>query len=189
MVVRLAAVGAHLWPRPCRSAGEPRSVNASRQTGEAAAARSVEFLQQLVRAQANAVDGEPCPGESAVQNLASARLAELGCKVTDMRYEPGDLVLRDEFADGSAVQTGERVSVIGHLSAVESGGRSLILFAHPDGEPVTGTELWTKDPFAADIHDGRLYGWGVADDLMGVAAGICALDVLIRCEIQPPCLA
>jgi acetylornithine deacetylase len=52
------------------------------------------------------------------------------------------------------------------------------MFAHPDGEPVAGTEAWTHDPFAAEIDAGRMYGWGVADDLMGVAAGVCALDVI-----------
>ena len=31
---------------------------------------------------------------------------------------------------------------------------------------------------SGDIVDGKIYGWGVADDLMGVAAGVCALDLL-----------
>lgn len=89
-----------------------------------------------------------------------------------------NLVLQNEYAAPSAVQAGERVSVIGHLPADGGGGRSLILFGHPDGEPVSRTDEWSKDPFAAEIIDGRIYGWGVADDLMGVAAGVCALDVL-----------
>ncbi|MDP7241259.1 MAG: M20/M25/M40 family metallo-hydrolase, partial [Rhodospirillales bacterium] len=33
-------------------------------------------------------------------------------------------------------------------------------------------------PFAAEIDAGRMYGWGVADDLMGIAAGVSALDVI-----------
>ena len=95
------------------------------------------------------------------------------------RYVAETLVLQDEFAAPSAVQAGRRVSVIGHMPAVAGGGgRSLILFGHPDGEPVSRTDEWSKDPFAAEIIDGRIYGWGVADDLMGVAAGVCALDVL-----------
>ena len=61
---------------------------------------------------------------------------------------------------------------------MEGAGRSLIIFAHPDGEPVAGTERWAHEPFAAEVADGRMIGWGVADDLMGVAAGVCPLDVL-----------
>ncbi len=101
------------------------------------------------------------------------------------RYVAERLVLQDEYAAPSAVQAGERVSVIGHLpAAAGGGGRSLILFGHPDGEPVSRTDEWNKDPFAADIIDGRIYGWGVADDLMGVAAGVCALDVLAERCVQ-----
>ena len=48
------------------------------------AARSVSFLASLVRAQTDVEDGEPCPGEVAVQRAISARLNELGCSVTDM---------------------------------------------------------------------------------------------------------
>lgn len=48
------------------------------------AARSVSFLASLVRAQTDVEEGEPCPGEVAVQRAISARLAELGASVTDM---------------------------------------------------------------------------------------------------------
>ena len=92
----------------------------------------MEFLRSLVRVQTDTEEGEPCPGENAVQRVISARLAELGCSVTDMRYNAESLVLRDEFAEATQVQVGERVSVIGHKPAAPGGGgRSLILFAHP----------------------------------------------------------
>ena len=48
------------------------------------AARSVSFLASLVRAQTDVAEGEPCPGEVAVQRAISTRLAELGASVTDM---------------------------------------------------------------------------------------------------------
>ena len=169
---RLSSVSAHLRSLPPAAAAVPSAA-------EDAGQRSVEFLRSLVRVQTEIEEGEPCPGENAVQRVISARLAELGCSVTDMRYNAESLVLRDEFAEATQVQVGERVSVIGHKPAAPGGGgRSLILFAHPDGEAVGGTERWSQDPFAGDLVDGRVYGWGVADDLMGVAAGVCALDVL-----------
>ncbi|MCA0301450.1 MAG: M20/M25/M40 family metallo-hydrolase [Proteobacteria bacterium] len=55
------------------------------------------------------------------------------------------------------------------MSGNGGGGRSLILFAHPDGEPLAGLDRWRHDPFAGTIEDGKLHGWGVADDLSGVA--------------------
>jgi acetylornithine deacetylase len=49
------------------------------------------------------------------------------------------------------------------------------MFAHPDSEPLSGLETWAHDPFAGIIADGRLYGWGIADDLAGIAVGTLAL--------------
>ena len=50
-----------------------------------------------------------------------------------------------------------------------------MMFAHPDSEPMSDVENWKNDPFAGSIVDGRLYGWGVADDLAGIAVGTLAL--------------
>jgi hypothetical protein len=115
----------------------------------------VGFLRQLVSAQRDVRPGEPCPGETAVQELVSRRLGELGCAIRSLRYDPATLVLRDEFADISAVTAGERVSVIGSLSGRGGGGRSLILFAHPDGEPIGAgaAESWSHTLFDAELSD------------------------------------
>ena len=53
-------------------------------TESVVAARSVSFLASLVRAQTDVEEGEPCPGEVAVQRAISKRLTELGASVTDM---------------------------------------------------------------------------------------------------------
>ena len=50
------------------------------------------------------------------------------------------------------------------------------MFAHPDGESVEGTDAWRHPPFEGVIEDGRLYGWGVADDLAGCAAAVLAVE-------------
>ena len=63
-----------------------------------------------------------------------------------------------EFAGTAAIDTGERRSVIARLRGT-GGGRSIIFFAHPDGEP-HATANWRHDPFAGTINDGRIYGWG-----------------------------
>ena len=66
-----------------------------------------------------------------------------------------------------------------------SKGRSVIFFAHPDGEPVANTERWKRDPFAGVIDNGRLHGWGVADDLSGVAILVQGLQTVLEAGQAP----
>ena len=67
------------------------------------------------------------------------------------------------------------------------------MFAHPDSEPSRATDdvrpgpppataptAWNHDPFAGEIDAGRLYGWGVADDLAGCAAAVLAIERAAR---------
>lgn len=120
----------------------------------------VGFLQSLIRAQRD--------GEAAVQRLVADAARDLGCTVETVCYRPGDVPMVGEFASARAIDTGERESVVATFKG-QGKGRSVIFFAHPDGEPVAGTERWKRDPFAGVIDNGRLHGWGVADDLSGVA--------------------
>jgi len=80
-----------------------------------------------------------------------------------------------EFAAESAQAKGERVNVIARLPG-DPTRRSMLMFAHPDSEPVPAESGWTLDPFAGVERNGRLYGWGVADDLAGVASGVLAIE-------------
>lgn len=141
-------------------------MRASSQPGRADADAAVTFLRRLIAAQAD--------GEGAVQALVADRLAAAGCTVTPLRYDPAAVPLIGEFAAAQAQSAGERVAVVGHRAG-DAGRRSLILFAHPDGEPVDAAG-WTQPPFDGVQADGRLYGWGVADDLAGVAAGVLGLE-------------
>lgn len=127
---------------------------------------ALSFLRALVAAQPE--------GEAAVQALVAARLAAAGCAVETVRYDPASVPLVGEFAAAAAQAPGERACVVGRRAGAP-GLRSLILFAHPDAEPVD-PRGWTQAPFAGSVADGRLYGWGVADDLAGVAAGVLGLE-------------
>ena len=127
------------------------------------------FLKTLIRAQRD--------GEAAVQRLVAAEARALGCNVQTVRYRPGDVPMVGEFASARAIDAGERESVVARFAG-RGGGRSLIFFAHPDGEPLAGIERWRRDPFAGIVEDGRIHGWGVADDLSGVAIMIEALRVV-----------
>ncbi|MCZ8314273.1 M20/M25/M40 family metallo-hydrolase [Phreatobacter sp.] len=124
------------------------------------------FLQELTRLGRD--------GEGPVQERVGQALAEIGCAVETMDYDPAGVVLREEFATGQTLQPGQRRAVVGRLKG-SGGGRSLILFAHPDGEPQGDLSRWSIDPFAGVERNGRIVGFGVADDLSGVAAMVSSL--------------
>jgi succinyl-diaminopimelate desuccinylase len=63
---------------------------------------------------------------------------------------------------------------------------TLIINGHLDVVPVA-VEAWTRDPFDPHVSDGRLYGRGSADMKGGIAAAICALNVLERAGQAPAC--
>ncbi len=114
-------------------------------------------------------------GETAVQQAVATRLAAMGCAIEALTYDPADVRLREEFAEHQAMATGPRTAIVARLKGL-GGGRSCILFAHPDGEPTREAHGWSADPFTARIADGRIHGWGVADDLAGVAAMVSGLE-------------
>jgi acetylornithine deacetylase len=128
----------------------------------------LEFVRSLVRRQAE--------GETAVQEAVADGLAAAGGHVELIAYQPSEVPLVDEFAASNA-SPGERASVVARFVG-RGGGRSIMTFAHPDSEPVGDTSSWRHDPFAGMIEDGRLYGWGIADDIAGVAIAVSAMTAI-----------
>ena len=104
----------------------------------------IAFLQTLIRAQRD--------GEAAVQRLVAAEARSLGCTRGD-----GALPARRR-ADGGRVRqrAGDRCRRTrerrGALRGKRRRPQRLIFFAHPDGEPVAGTERWKRDPFAGIVE-------------------------------------
>jgi len=137
---------------------------------------AVAFLRDLIRLQAD--------GESAVQAHVAAACAALGCVVEKRRYHPAAVQLRDEFAADAAMACDQREAVLARFPG-RGGGRSVIFFAHPDGEAFVPAHGWTHDPFAGEIDQGRLHGWGVADDLAGVATMVEALRCVLAAGLAP----
>src|SRR5262245_36240215 len=66
--------------------------------------------------------------------------------------------------------SGEAPSVL----AEWPGSPTVLLYAHYDVQPAPAAG-WRTDPFGPQLHDGRLYGRGAADDKSGVAAHLAAL--------------
>lgn len=61
-------------------------------------------------------------------------------------------------------------------------GRTLIFAGHLDTVPPA--HGWTRDPFGAEIEDGRLYGLGTSDMKGGIAGFLVALGQLARLRQQ-----
>ena len=71
----------------------------------------------------------------------------------------------------------KRTSIVGTLKG-SVGKPRLAFYAHLDVVPVDKESKWKYPPFAAEIHDGRLYGRGASDMKTGLAASLFAAKVL-----------
>ena len=81
-----------------------------------------------------------------------------------------------------------RMSLVARIPHPEGPGQrpTLIINGHLDVVPVA-RDAWSRDPFVPHVEQGRLYGRGSADMKGGIAAAICALDVLDRAGQAPAC--
>jgi succinyl-diaminopimelate desuccinylase len=59
-------------------------------------------------------------------------------------------------------------------------GRHLVLNGHMDVFPVTREDQWAHDPWGGELHDGKVYGRGVADMKVGTAAAVLGYRYLVR---------
>jgi acetylornithine deacetylase len=78
---------------------------------------------------------------------------------------------------GSVLNYNGRPNVVGVFKG-NGGGRSLILNGHIDTVTIEPSHEWTRDPFGAEIEDGRMYGRGTSDMKGGLLAGIMAMIYL-----------
>lgn len=123
----------------------------------------IAFLQQLVRA--NSVNGytaETSPPDVPVEAEVAALIHE---KMRQLGWQP-------------ALQgvPPERPNVLCTLPGAEEAGRTLILTIHMDTVPAS--QAYTRDPWGAQIENGRLYGLGAADAKAQIAAFIYAAHAL-----------
>src|SRR5262249_48959073 len=78
------------------------------------------------------------------------------------------------------------VAEIPHPEGDDEVRPTLIVNGHLDVVPVDAA-AWTYHPFDPIEVDGRIYGRGTADMKGGIAAAVCALDVLERAGAAPGC--
>ena len=79
-----------------------------------------------------------------------------------------------------------RISLLATIGAGDGCRPTLLVNGHLDVVPVDRAG-WTRDPFVAEVVDGRLYGRGTADMKGGIAAAVEALHALFRAGREPSC--
>ena len=142
------------------SAAAPRpSAAVAEGTWAAAHETLVETLRDLIRIPS--VNPAPLPGgdgELRAADHVAAILADAGLRPEVVEPFPG------------------RGSVHARLRGDGSGGEPLLLLSHLDVVPAPA-DLWTHDPFAADVADGYVYGRGAVDmkDMVALELGVVRL--------------
>ncbi|MGH9246661.1 MAG: ArgE/DapE family deacylase [Acidimicrobiales bacterium] len=125
----------------------------------------------------------PGGDEGPAQGHVADRLEAMGLDV-DV-FEPWSVPgIEDHPGWWPGLEYDGRPNVVGRYTGA-GGGRSLILNGHIDVVPAGPRELWTHDPYGAEIVDGRLYGRGAADQKAGIASMIMALDCVVRAGFEP----
>ncbi|QWW19055.1 M20/M25/M40 family metallo-hydrolase [Schaalia sp. 19OD2882] len=140
-----------------------RSDSASNPGPGQLAGRTLELLRELVR-NACVNDLTPDSGQE-VRNADTLEAFFDGVDVSITRLEPHP----------------GRVSLVVQVPGTDPGADPLTLIGHTDVVPVDH-DAWTRDPFAADIDHGAVWGRGVVDMLHLTAA----MAVVTRAVAQGP---
>ena len=138
--------------------------------------RQVEFLRSLVRQRS--VQGN----ESAVQRVIADEIQELGLPVELYDVDVDQIRAHEAFSLPEWGYEGRP-----NLAATwrgKGGGRSLLLQGHVDVVPVTPERFWTRDPWAGEVSEGRMYGRGAADMKSGVSAMLFAVRALREAGVE-----
>lgn len=137
----------------------------------------VSLLADLVRFDTRAPGSDFAPREEAAfQAYVAERLRHAGLDV-DV-WEPDVAALDFErYPKPEGYTFAGRPQLLARARGT-GGGRTLLFNGHVDVVSEEPRELWSSDPFGADVRDGRLYGRGACDMKGGVAAMIVATEVL-----------
>lgn len=136
------------------------SFAAIREASERCRPDSIALLKDLI------VAAEA--GVNEIHDVLNTALQDAGCKTEVLEYAPRDVPLVEEFASRKLAADMPEQCLIGRVEG--SGDKpGILLFAHPDTEVFSDTPGWQSEPFHPLECNGRLYGWGVADDLAGLA--------------------
>jgi acetylornithine deacetylase len=131
----------------------------------------VEFLRGLVSRRSTLGDEAP------VQRFVAAALADMGLDVDTWEIDPAGIARLPGYGPVEWSFEG-RPNVGSRWPAAGDGGRSLVFQGHIDVVPATPEHRWTRNPWAGEVADGRMWGRGAADMKAGVAAMVYAVRAL-----------
>ncbi|HVD65768.1 MAG TPA: ArgE/DapE family deacylase [Gaiellaceae bacterium] len=137
---------------------------------------TVGFLAELVRVPSLLGEEEPA------QALVEARLRALGFEVESVIPDPAQLAERPDSGI-PLMPYGGRRSLVATIGA--GTGPSLVLNGHVDVVSAEPLERWTKEPFGAEIADGRMYGRGAVDMKGGIAAMLLGVQAALAAGPLP----
>jgi acetylornithine deacetylase len=113
--------------------------------------------------------------EGAVQDLVATLFDDAGLAVERLEVDPAE-ARRDPDWPGEEMPRDRLPIVLGRLG--RAGGRRVVLVGHVDVVPVGDPATWTRDPWAAEREDDRVYGRGAVDMKGGVASILAAVRAL-----------
>jgi acetylornithine deacetylase len=144
---------------------------------DAAWEREIEFLRGLVSRPSTL--GE----EARVQRFVAEGLADMGLEVDMWEIDQAEIARLPGYGPVEWSFAG-RPNVASRWRAAGEGGRSLVLQGHVDVVPATPEGHWTRDPWAGEIADERMWGRGAADMKAGVAAMVYAVRALREAGVE-----
>ncbi|MCP5152638.1 MAG: M20 family metallopeptidase [Ectothiorhodospiraceae bacterium] len=119
---------------------------------------------------------EADPAVALTRELVAIRSINPGGSEAECAHHLGDLLARAGFEIGYHDFAPGRTSVHAARGG-RAGTRRLCFAGHIDTVPL-GDADWSVDPFAGELHDGKLYGRGVSDMKAGIAAFVTAAVAL-----------
>lgn len=81
---------------------------------------------------------------------------------------------------GFAVRVDAAGNAIGSIGRGLAGHPRIVIDGHVDTIPPPAEGVWSRDPFGAEILDGRLYGLGVCDQKASLAAAVVGLGSIAQ---------
>ena len=128
----------------------------------------VEIVRDLIKIDTSNYGDDSGPGEALAAEYVEAKLTEVG--IDCERYE----------TTGS-----KRQGVYARIEGQDSSRPALLLHGHLDVVPAQAKD-WTYDPFAAEIHDGMIWGRGAVDMKDGDGMLLALVRAWQRAGIKPP---
>jgi len=108
----------------------------------------------------------------------------------ESRHESRSAALLEDYLHGPGVtlrrfaSVPDRESLVVRLEGSDPKAPSLLLLAHTDVVPAN-PDGWTRDPFAAELADGIVWGRGAVDMLNLTASMAVALKRLVKSGFRP----